>query len=156
MTIDGLDHTVEYAPPVPSVTASLADVRDWFNGLPLVRAEGMRCVDLSETTSRCELIPRYRNPNGAVNGGLIASFIDQAGGSLIGALVRPPDYSATADLTIRYLRPAMGGPIVARSSVVRRGRNLIVLSIAISDSSGRDCAIATGAWAVIHDGPPRR
>lgn len=154
MTATDRDPNVYYARSIPAAAASLAEVRDWFNELEVAKNENMRCVELTETSARCELTPRYRNPNGAVNGGLIASFIDHAGGALIGSLVRPPDYAATADLTIRYLRPAMGGPIVARSRLIRRGRNIIVVGIDISDDTGRECAIATGAWGVIHDGNP--
>lgn len=140
--------------PLPGAVASLDDVRLWFNAMDVSRDAGMRCIELTDVFARCTMSPAYRNPNGAVNGGLLASFVDQVGGALIAGLVRSPDYASTADLTIRYLRPAFAEPIVGEARLIRRGRTLLVLGLTVLDGDERECVAATGAWAVQRNGAP--
>lgn len=139
---------------MPDADASLDEVRAWFNAIDVTRAAGMRCVALSDDSATCTLVPVYRNPDGAVNGGLLASFVDQVGGALVAGLIRAPDYASTADLTIRYLRPALAEPLVGEARTIRRGRALLVLGITVRDGDERECVTATGAWAVRRDGAP--
>lgn len=140
--------------PLPGAAASLDEVRLWFNAMEVSRDAGMRCIDLTDVYARCTMSPAYRNPNGAVNGGLLASFVDQVGGALIAGLVRSPDYASTADLTIRYLRPAFADPIIGEARLIRRGRTLLVLGLTVLDGDERECVTATGAWAVQRNGAP--
>lgn len=140
--------------PLPPADASFEGVRAWFNDMEISRAAGMHCVELTDAFARCTLNPGYRNPNGAVNGGLLASFVDQVGGALVAALVRSPDYASTADLTIRFLRPALAEPIVGEARLVRRGRTLLVLGLTVLDGDERECVTATGAWVVTANGAP--
>jgi uncharacterized protein (TIGR00369 family) len=55
--------------------------------------------------------------------------------------MRPDDQPAgTADLNVTYLRPAHGPYVDAEATVLRRGRQLAVIEVSISDAEGRLCA----------------
>ncbi len=95
---------------------------------------------------------RVTNPRGALQGGLLATLVDVVAGR---AVVEdgPRESVATADMNIHYLRGVTVGPALATAKVVRRGRNLAVVSVEVTDAgSGLLCALGTVAYAI---SPPR-
>ena len=125
-------------------------VLDWYNGLAPLRIIGMRAVGVGVGWSRAELDPPddLRNPNGAVNGGVLSSFIDQTGGLTVAGTIRDSETAATIELGIHFLRAAKRTPLTATAHVVRRGRSFMFLSIEVEDDHGQACLNATGTWAV--------
>jgi uncharacterized protein (TIGR00369 family) len=82
-----------------------------------------------------------RGIGGSVHGGVLAAMVDIAMLRAVFAEMRPDDQPAgTADLNVTYLRPAHGPYVDAEATVLRRGRQLAVIEVSISDAEGRLCA----------------
>lgn len=93
--------------------------------------------------------PDLINIRGAMQGGLVATLIDIAGGRLAQRAAGGAGVS-TADLTIHYLAPIMSGPARAVASLVRAGRRLIVVAVDVFDTGAdRHAARATLTFAVL-------
>jgi uncharacterized protein (TIGR00369 family) len=78
---------------------------------------------------------------GSVHGGVLAAMVDIVMLVAIFADLKPTEQPAgTADLSISYLRPAHGERISAEARVIKRGRQLAVVEVDITDDDGRLCA----------------
>lgn len=119
---------------------------------------GVRRVDVPERgVAVCELEPREEllNWGGMVQGGVVATLIDVAGG-IAGAHVLGHHPVATASMNIHYLSPARTGPVRATARTLRAGRTTATVEVAVTDdgTEGRDCARATVVMQVIGAQPP--
>lgn len=86
---------------------------------------------------------------GSVHGGLLAALVDIAALQAVVHSLQPGDRPAgTADLGITYLRPALGDEIIAEASVLRKGRQMVVIEVAITDAEGRLCSKARVIYAL--------
>lgn len=93
--------------------------------------------------------PDLTNVRGALQGGLLATLIDIAGGILAGRNVADNQDVTTADLTIHYLAPVIIGPARAEATVVRAGRRLVITAVDLTDvGADRLAARATLSFAV--------
>lgn len=73
-----------------------------------------------------EIGDKQRNVNGVVHGSVIHGMLDTVFGAIsYRANDRKP--VATAEITIRYLKPAFSGTLRTRSRVVKAGSRVIVL-----------------------------
>ncbi len=94
--------------------------------------------------------PQVVNTAGALQGGLIATLADVAGGSLSLRHLTPGTGLTTADLFIRYLRPITDGTARAVARILRAGRRNIVVQVDIFRSGDEDlAATATVNFAVV-------
>ncbi|OBK15115.1 hotdog fold thioesterase [Mycobacterium asiaticum] len=105
--------------------------------------------------------PQVVNTSGALQGGLIATLADVAGGQLGLEYLQPGTAMTTADLSIRYLRPIRQGSALAVPKVLRAGRRSLVMQIDIfGDSDSELAATATVNFAIVGrpadepEGPP--
>lgn len=67
---------------------------------------------------------RFANPAGQVQGGMLAAMLDDVTAFLVTATLGPQESCATLNLNVSFLRPAMPGPLLGRSKLVRRGRDV--------------------------------
>ncbi len=96
--------------------------------------------------------PDLVNIRGAMQGGLVATLIDIAGGRLAQRAADGAGVS-TADLTVHYLAPIMAGPARAIATLVRAGRRLIVVAVDVYDvGADRHAARATLSFAILGTG----
>lgn len=79
----------------------------------------------------------------AVNGGVLAAIFDLVIGCAP-ALVDPTRKSATVQLSINFMSAVRGDSLKARAKVTKGGNTLVFASASIFDSSGAECATATG------------
>jgi uncharacterized protein (TIGR00369 family) len=94
------------------------------------------------------------NTAGALQGGLIATLADTAGGKLALRHIPSDAGLTTADLVIRYLRPITRGGARAVPRVLRAGRRSVVVQVDIfGDGDDELAATATVNFAVVgHNG----
>ncbi len=132
-------------PPLPP-----AELKAWFNRLPVAVMNGIQCLDVDEERVRLVMTPPEgsRNDNGAVNGASLAAFCDLSCGLVVSAGSGPDEYPATIELSIRYVRAATNPPLTAESRLVRRGGTHAWSSVEINDASGEICCFASGTWAL--------
>lgn len=94
--------------------------------------------------------PQVVNTSGALQGGLIATLADVAGGQLGLQYLQPGTAMTTSDLVIRYLRPIRQGSALAVPKVLRAGRRSLVMQIDIyGDSDSELAATATVNFAIV-------
>jgi uncharacterized protein (TIGR00369 family) len=95
--------------------------------------------------------PQVVNTSGALQGGLIATLADVAGGQLGLEYLQPGTAMTTADLFVRYLRPIREGRALAVPRVLRAGRRSLVMQVDIfGDGDGELAATATVNFAIVN------
>lgn len=113
---------------------------------------GLREADHDdEYTMELPVSPQVVNSSGAVQGGLIATLADVAGGQLGLKYVPAGAGLTTADLFVRYLRPINAGSARAVARVLRAGRRTVVTQIDIFRSCDNElAATATVNFAIVN------
>ena len=121
----------------------LAAVAARFAAVPYHAQLGLR-VDAFDAQSVRLHIPfaeANANPGNALHGGLYASAIDAAAALLArGAEPDPALEGRTLDLSVSYLAAAIGTDVVAEGRLLRRGKELAFVEVAVRDVAGKDLA----------------
>jgi uncharacterized protein (TIGR00369 family) len=102
--------------------------------------------------------PQVVNTSGALQGGLVATLVDVAGGQFGLEYLQPDTTMTTADLFIRYLRPIRQGSAFAVPRMLRSGGRAMVMQIDVyGDGDGDEALLATATvnFAVINGATPR-
>ncbi|WP_343709173.1 hotdog fold thioesterase [Mycobacterium sp.] len=111
-----------------------------------------------EFAMRMPVSPQVVNTSGALQGGLIATLVDVAGGQFGLDHLQPGTTMTTADLFVRYLRPIRSGSAVAVPRMLRTGRRAMVMQVDIygdgHDEGDELAATATVNFAIIHGATP--
>ena len=128
--------------PAPGPTV---DWLAWANALPFCRDLGLECIELDTETAvfymeRPALTP---NPNGAVNGGIVAAAADQVMGALTRRTSDNGVLPATASLHIQFHLPALA-PITFRARTLGGGRRTKFVEVVVEDRNGDRCATSQG------------
>ncbi|MFQ5698472.1 MAG: PaaI family thioesterase [Myxococcota bacterium] len=118
-------------------------IRSWLEGSPYGEALGVELDRLDAEGVR--LVLPYRdensNPGKALHGGVAASMIQLAAQAVaraaLGAEAAPWHTSA---LQVAYLSAAIGEPIVAEGALLRRGKELCFVDVAVSTEAGKPVA----------------
>jgi uncharacterized protein (TIGR00369 family) len=140
----GTDDGVQLAPP------SLSELFDQIGMRPGAR-DGEFAMTLPVT-------PQVVNTSGALQGGLIATLVDVAGGQFGLEYLQEGTTMTTADLFIRYLRPIRQGSAFAVPRMLRSGRRAMVMQIDVyGDGDGDEALLATATvnFAVINGATPK-
>jgi uncharacterized protein (TIGR00369 family) len=99
--------------------------------------------------------PHVVNTSGALQGGLIATLVDVAGGQFGLDYLQPDTTMTTSDLFVRYLRPLRQGSALAVPRMLRTGRRAMVMQIDIYGDGGAElAATATVNFAIINGPTP--
>jgi len=127
---------------------------DWANGLPLCAALGLVCTELDAECGLfvLETVPMTANPNGSVNGGLVAALTDQAMGVMAVRGARPGHFPATAALQVQYHSPALA-PLTMRATVVGGGHRVRFVEVLVFDRDGARCVTSHGTMVVGRGAP---
>ena len=128
-------------------------VRDELPAAPLTCLTGLRLVEAAEGTTTFTLPASgwLCNPAGTVQGGALAMLVDAALGMAVQTTVPAGTAIASLDLKVNLLRPAPpdGRALVARATVVHRGRTLAVAHGEVTDAEGRPVALATSTVTIL-------
>lgn len=94
--------------------------------------------------------PDLVNVRGALQGGLVATLIDVAGGRLAIKYAGHGSGAGTADMSIHFLAPIVEGPARATATLVRAGKRNIVVGVDVYDiGRNRLAARATLSFAIL-------
>ncbi|MCA1053388.1 PaaI family thioesterase [Rossellomorea aquimaris] len=84
-----------------------------------------------------------------VHGGVTATLVDTAMGTLANMLL-PDGYGAvTTNLNVHYLAPGTGTKLTARATVVHRGTKTMVVEGKVVSAEGKMVAHSTGSFFII-------
>ena len=128
-------------------TQILREVMEGY--IPFNRFLGIRLVDLDKGRARLEIPFRPEfvgDPmRPALHGGIISTLADTAGGAAVwSALDDTRARVSTIDLRIDYLRPGKLEALLADATIVRLGKRLAVVDIALFQHSAPTEIVATG------------
>jgi uncharacterized protein (TIGR00369 family) len=117
---------------------------------PLLDYLGIRLAnrEVGRAAFELDVQARHLNRQGSLQGGVIATLLDAAGGY---AGLQPEEGAAvgnavTVMLAISYLAPANAGRLSAVGTVTRSGRSLYFASATLTDESGNLVATAQGSF----------
>ena len=119
--------------------------------MPFNKLLGVRIVRRHSdgVTIDCQLRKELLNLAGAVHGGVLASMADTAMGIGLHNHFGGRRAITTTDLKINYLRPVRHGKAVARSRILRVGKNLCVGRVELFDSDRRLAAVAIVTYMIL-------
>ena len=94
--------------------------------------------------------PDHMNPNGVVHGAVLFALVDTAMGKATMSVIDEPNtYCASIEVSMRFIRPALTGPLTATASVIKRGRNLVHLESRVIGADEQLIASSAGSFAIL-------
>jgi uncharacterized protein (TIGR00369 family) len=136
--------------PIPTVDEVNQLVAETY---PAAAADSYRCVDIGEgfAVARWTYDPALNRPGGFISGPTQFTICDSALWYLSFTVVGLQPMAVTADLNITFLRPAIGGDLVARADLIRAGRARIFgeVRVWVDGAEDRTVAHATGSYALL-------
>jgi uncharacterized protein (TIGR00369 family) len=90
----------------------------------------------------------FLHPGGAVQGGIVTAYADACMALAAHTLFDDGERFSTSSLTVSFLAPLTGGPVVGEGSVLRRGRSTVFLEAVIRDDHGTEYARASSVGAI--------
>ena len=107
-------------------------------------------MELSGTgTASLHLGEQHGNPNGVAHGAVLFALVDTAMGKATMSTVDDGQYCASVELSLRFIRPASEGELIAEATVVKRGRNIVHLEARVHDSNDRLIATSSGTFTIL-------
>lgn len=115
--------------------------------------DGILQMDRKLNEKTCEITipldPTLNNNLDIVHGGITATVLDTAMGSLANYLL-PDGYGAvTNQLNIHYIAPGIGETLYSKAEIVHSGSKTMVISGEAYRSDGKKIAYATGTFFII-------
>lgn len=134
--------------------AELAILEERFRATPLHALLGLEFVERSEERVVVSMPVRTEafGSTGNLHGGALATLIDVASASAAArssSFVPGRNTLVTADLHVRYLGRPHGDVVRAVASVIRAGRQLVVVECRVLDPEDRVIAVADFAGMVV-------
>ena len=123
-----------------------------YGHFPLRDYLGMRLTgdDAGTGVARLDVDAQHLNPNGVVHGAVLFALVDTAmGKSAMSVIDEPGAYCASIEVSLRFIRPAASGELLAISHVVKRGRSVVHLDARVVDHDDRLIANAAGTFAIL-------
>jgi len=113
---------------------------------------GIKFLEVSENGCTAILENREQLQNsmdGVIHGGVLFTLADAVMGFAAAPHVDGVQQSVSVECKINYLRPARGPVLKAVSSVVRRGKRIIVMEAKVMEENGELVAVALGTYAKV-------
>jgi uncharacterized protein (TIGR00369 family) len=136
--------------PIPTVDQVNQLVAETY---PATVGDGFRCVDIGEAfaVARWSYDVSLDRPGGLISGSTQFTICDSALWYLSFTVVGLQPMAVTSDLHITFLRPAMGGDLIAKAELIRAGRSRIFgeVRVWVEGAEERQVAHATGSYAIL-------
>lgn len=87
---------------------------------------------------------KTRQQHGLFHGGIVATVADSVSGYATYTVLDPGEECVSAEFKINFIYPARGDKLIARGSVIKVGRTLVIAEATVSivkDGKETDCAI---------------
>ncbi len=126
-----------------STFSTFEEARDFFRKDLFATTNGMELTELTETESAATLTvtENHQNAMGGVMGGVIFTLCDLAFAALVNNLHKP---TVALDSDIKFLSAPKGNQLTARAKLIKNGRTTIIVSVLVTDETGKEIAIFSG------------
>lgn len=118
---------------------------------PLRKFLGMELTgsDPGAGTAHLTVDERHANPNGVVHGAVLFALVDTAMGKATMSVLADGLYCASVELSLRFIRPASSGELIAEATVAKQGRSIVHLEAKVHDADDRLIATSAGTFAIL-------
>lgn len=122
---------------------------------PVQELLGFDLVDVSEGAATFSYQPdaRHRNPLGSVHGGIAMTLLDSAAGAAVHSTLDDGSGYTTLETKVNLVRAVLPttGPLLAKGSVVHRGRTVATAESRLVAADGMLYAHATSTCLILRD-----
>jgi uncharacterized protein (TIGR00369 family) len=126
---------------------------DRFPTPPIAILLGWRLLHVDRDAGRVRIAfdgkPEFRNPAGFIQGGVLASMLDDTMGPAVLVASDGAYFTTTIDMTVSFLAPAKVGPIIGEGAVVQLGKTIAFVEGRLLDADGKVLAKATASARLI-------
>lgn len=125
------------------------DEKSWNRKNPFRQHLGVEINRVDEEGSAeisLPVTPELLQAYGMVHGGVYCVLIDTVLGTCARSALQRDCGPMTIDLNVSFLRPTGIGTIVARGTIIKAGRSVVVGSADVLDADGRKLATGRGSF----------
>ena len=139
-----------------AATASIAEVKEFFeNELPFFSEFGFEVESMSPEVGLVRFVYDYKwtRPYKIINGGTLMALADVAAYLAIFGRLGIIPLAVTNELKMNFLRPAIGGDVLARAELLKVGRRVVygAVDVFMDGEPERLVAHATCSWMLPDD-----
>ena len=122
---------------------TLDEAREFFKNDKFATNAGMQIDDYCEDGAICSVVltDDHKNAYGGVMGGAIFTLADLAFAVTANNI---HSLSVASQVSINYLSAPKGSKLIAKAKCIKDGKTTSVITVNISDDTGRDVALFTG------------
>jgi uncharacterized protein (TIGR00369 family) len=93
--------------------------------------------------------PQFTNPQGNIQGGLLAAMLDDTMGPALVATLPAGQFAPTLEMKVSYLAPGKVGPLWGHGRVVHAGRTNAFVEAELVDGAGKLIARASATVRIV-------
>jgi len=137
--------------------ATRSEIEEFFTAeLPFFTSLGFRIESVDDGSGQARFVydEKWTRPYGVINGGTLMALADVATYiALFGRLGVVP-LAVTNELKMNFLRPAIGGDVIASAKLLKVGRRVVYAAVDVfmADNPDRLIAHATTSYILPDDG----
>jgi len=122
---------------------------------PSARLVNWRFAGLNDGTLSCtfEASEAFLNPAGFVQGGILATMLDEAMSPVIAAVLSQRVFTQTLEMKVSYLHPARQGTIFGEGRILKRGNRIAFLEGRLFDQERNLLAVGSATARVVSANP---
>lgn len=93
--------------------------------------------------------PEFCNPSGFIQGGILASMLDDTMGPAAFIMTGGKLYTPTITMTVNFISPGKVGSFVCEAKVVQMGKTVVFVEARLMDEAGKLIATATSTSRLV-------
>lgn len=137
--------------------ATRAEIEEFFAAeLPFFTSLGFRIESVDDGLGQARFVydEKWTRPYGVINGGTLMALADVATYIAVFGRLGIVPLAVTNELKMNFLRPAIGGDVVASAELLKVGRRVAYAAVDVfmADNSDRLIAHATTSYILPDDG----
>ncbi len=123
--------------------STLEEAREHFRKDRFATNAGMQIDEMGEGFAKCSVVltDDHKNAYGGVMGGVIFTLADLALAVTSNQIHSP---SVASQVSINYLSAPKGTKLFASGKCIKNGKTTTVITVDVTDDTGRDVALFTG------------
>lgn len=130
-----------------------ANVFEQFQLPPVSKLLGWRMIESKPDEGLIRIgfegKPEFCNPTGFIQGGILASMLDDTMGPAAFIMTGGKLYTPTVTMTVNFIAPGEVGSFVCEAKVVQMGKTVVFVEAKLMDGAGKLIATATSTSRLV-------